>query len=120
MPELWVQNDKSERGQDMTREEFKTATNDELIDELDYCGYDSYYGDYRDDIVAEIKKRMQEPVLDKIRAEIMGKIEQEEFARSVFRHEEKDTFKAEQCTGSIMAYNNVIKLIDKYKAESEE
>ena len=58
-------------------------------------------------------------VLDKIRAEIKEKIEQEEFARSVFRHEEKDAAKAEQCTGSIMAYNNVIKLIDKYKAESE-
>ena len=59
-------------------------------------------------------------VFEKIRAEIKEKIEQEEFARSVFRHEEKDTFKAEQCTGSIMAYNNVIKLIDKYKAESED
>lgn len=59
-------------------------------------------------------------VLDKIRAEIKGKIEQEEFARSVFRHEEKDAVKAEQCTGSIMAYNNVIKFIDKYKVESEE
>ncbi len=54
-------------------------------------------------------------VLDKIRAEIKAKIEQEEFARSVFRHEEKDTARAEQCTGSIMAYNNVIRLIDKYK-----
>ena len=62
----------------------------------------------------------QEPVLDRVRAEIKGKIEQEEFARSVFRHEEKDTAKAEQCTGSIMAYNNVIKFIDKYKAESED
>ena len=61
----------------------------------------------------------QEPMLDKIRAEIKEKIEQEEFARSVFRHEEKDTVKAEQCTGSIMAYNNAIKIIDKYKAESE-
>ena len=59
-------------------------------------------------------------VLDKIRAEIKAKIEEEEFARSIFRHEEKDTVKAEQCTGSIMAYNNVIRLIDKYKAESEE
>ena len=54
----------------MTREELKTATNDELIDELNYCGYDSYYGDYRDDIVAEIKKRMQEPILDKIKEEV--------------------------------------------------
>ena len=62
----------------------------------------------------------QEPILEKIRAEIKEKIEQEEFARSVFRHEEKDTAKAEQCTGSIMAYNNMIKLIDKYKAESED
>jgi 5-methylthioribose kinase len=67
-----------------------------------------------------IKALEQDDILDKIRAEIEQKIEQEEFARSVFRHEEKDTVKAEQCTGSIMAYNNVIKLIDKYKAESEE
>ena len=59
-------------------------------------------------------------ILDKIRAEIKAKIEEEEFARSVFRHEEKDAVKAEQCTGSIMAYSNLIKLIDKYKAESEE
>ena len=59
-------------------------------------------------------------VLEKIRAEIKAKIEEEEFAHSVFRHEEKDTYKAEQCTGSIMAYNNVIKLIDKYNAESED
>lgn len=58
-------------------------------------------------------------VLEKIRVEIKAKIEEAEFARSVFRHEEKDTYKAEQCTGSIMAYNNVIKLIDKYKTESE-
>ena len=52
----------------MTREELKTATNDELIYALNYCGYDSYYRDYRDDIVAEIKKRMQEPILDKIKS----------------------------------------------------
>lgn len=60
-----------------------------------------------------------ENVLDKIRAEIEQKLEQEEFARSVFRHEEKDFTKAEQCTGSIMAYRNVFKMFDKYKAESE-
>lgn len=59
-------------------------------------------------------------MLVKIKTDIKVKIEQEKFARSVFRHEEKDITKAEQCTGSIMAYNNVIKLIDKYKVESEE
>lgn len=58
-------------------------------------------------------------MLEKIRVEIKAKIEEEEFARSVFRHEEKDYVKAEQCTGSIMAYKNVIKIIDKYTAESE-
>ena len=56
--------------------------------------------------------------LGKIKAEIEQKIEQERFARSVFRGEEKDAVKAKQCTGSIMAYDNVIKLIDKY-AEQE-
>jgi hypothetical protein len=59
-------------------------------------------------------------ILDKIRAEIEQEIKQERLARSVFRDEEKDAVKAEQCTSSIFAYNNVIKLIDKYKAESEE
>lgn len=58
--------------------------------------------------------------LDKIREEVENKIEQEEFARDVFRGEEKDTVKAEQCTGSIFAYRNVIRLIDKYKAEKDE
>jgi len=62
---------------------------------------------------------IERAVLDKIRAEIEQKIEQERFARSVFRGEEKDAVKAEQCTGSIFAYNNVIKLIDKYRLESE-
>lgn len=56
-------------------------------------------------------------MLDKIKAEIEVKIEQEEFARSVFRYEEKDAIKAEQCTGKILAYKNVIKFIEKCKSE---
>ena len=73
-----------------------------------------------DSIRAIIESMESEDVLDKIKAEIKEKIEQEEFARSVFRHEEKDAVKAEQCTGSIMAYNNAIKLIDKYRNEVSE
>ena len=46
-----------------------------------------------------IKALEQEPVIDKLRTEIKSKIEEEEFARAVFRHEEKDTVKAEQCYG---------------------
>ena len=70
--------------------------------------------------IISIRRGTPLDVLDKISAEIEQKIEQERFARSVFRGEEKDAVKAEQCTGSIMAYNNVIKFIDKYKAESED
>lgn len=88
----------------MTREELKTATNDELIDELDYCGYDSYYGDYRDDIVAEIKKRMREPTLDKIKAEI-EQTEINGYIRDV------ECFRA--------GINVALNVIDKYKAGNE-
>lgn len=52
------------------KEKLETATNEELIDNLNYCGYDAYYREYRDDIIAEIKKRMNKPVLDEITAEI--------------------------------------------------
>jgi hypothetical protein len=68
-------------------------------------------------------KRLREKdtnvILDNIKEEVKTKIEQDEFARSVFRHEEKDNAKAEQCTGRIMAYNNVIKLIDRKKVNGE-
>lgn len=34
------------------------STNDELIEQLDYCGYDPYYNDLRQEVIAEIKLRM--------------------------------------------------------------
>lgn len=90
----------------MTREELKVATNDELIDELDYCGYDSYYRDYRDDVVVEIKKRMKEPILDKIKTEI----EQNAYpiVHGVNNHEKG------------MTLNGILQIIDKYKAGNEK
>ncbi len=45
--------------------------------------------------------------------EIKQKIEQEEYARAIFRNEEKAENKANQCTGSIMAYKNVLKMLEK-------
>lgn len=81
-----------------------------------YCSYCGKWLKWADKDEQNLSMK-QEPILDKIRAEIEQKIEQERFARSVFRGEEKDAVKAEQCTGSIFAYNNVIRLIDKYKAE---
>lgn len=81
------------------------------------CQGDVYFPDTGGELWQAVKNGIS---LDDLRTEIEQKIEQERFARSVFRGEEKDAVKAEQCTGSIMAYNNVIKFIDKYKTESEE
>ncbi len=68
------------------------------------------------ELLKELKRlRELENVLDNIKEEIKTKIEQEDFARSVFLHEEKDKIKAEWCVGKIKAYNNVIKLIDRKK-----
>lgn len=67
-----------------------------------------------------IKALEQEPILDKIRAEIEQDLEQAKIDRSVFRYKKINAVKAEQCTGSIAAYHSVIGIIDKYKEESEE
>lgn len=37
----------------------KTLSNDELIEKLKYCGYDSYYKDLYRAVIAEIKRRME-------------------------------------------------------------
>ncbi len=41
----------------MTKEELEKATGQELIDERNYCGVDGYYGDYLDNVNAEMLKR---------------------------------------------------------------
>jgi predicted nuclease with TOPRIM domain len=41
----------------MTKEELEKATGQELIEERNYCGVDGYYGDYLDDVNAEMLKR---------------------------------------------------------------
>lgn len=59
-----------------------------------------------------IKALEQENVIDKIRAEIEHDYEQDKIAREVFR-DKKIAVRAEQCTGSISAYRNVLGIIDK-------
>ena len=41
----------------MTKEELEKATWQELIEQRDYCGVDGYYGDYLDNVNAEMLKR---------------------------------------------------------------
>ena len=39
------------------KEELEKATGQELIEQRDYCGVDGYYGDYLDNVNAEMLKR---------------------------------------------------------------
>ena len=41
----------------MNKEELKTATGQELINERNYCGVDGYYGKYLDDVNEEMLNR---------------------------------------------------------------
>lgn len=41
----------------MTKEELEKATGQELIYQRNYCGVDGYYGDYLDNVNAEMLKR---------------------------------------------------------------
>ena len=75
------------------------------------------YKDGRKDF-CPLKEVSQEPILDKIRAEINKNIEQEDFARSVFINKEKDYRKANQCTGNLQAYEKVLDVIDNLLKEN--
>lgn len=44
----------------MTKEQLEKASIEDLLDSLDYCGYDSYYASYREIIIIEIKNRLEE------------------------------------------------------------
>lgn len=94
--------------------------NEQNCDNCPYNYEQGNMGEQKQALDMAIKALEQESVINKIREEIKAKIEQEEFARSVFIHEEKNTARAKQCEGRIIAYNNVIKIIDKYKTESEK
>lgn len=66
---------------------------------------------------AILADKMESELINKIVDEIEQEIEREKVNRSVFRGEidgKKDAVKAEECTGSIYAYRNVIAYIDKY------
>lgn len=115
MPEMWVQNDKSERGQDMTREEAVKHTaievlkenpcEDEIILTKEEYGqllsneFDNGYAKgYREALEQE------DSILDKIKAEI-EQIEINGYIRDV------ECFRA--------GINVALNVIDKYKAGSE-
>ena len=66
----------------MTKEELEKATGQELIDQRDYCGVDGYYGDYLEDVNAEMLKRFNrlaelEKRIKKIRDYLAYKIPRE-------------------------------------------
>ena len=60
----------------MTKEELEKATGQELIEQRDYCGVDGYYGEYLEDVNAEMLKRFNRLAeLEKKNAELKEQIE---------------------------------------------
>ncbi len=60
----------------MTREELKQADTEKLISALQYCGRDSYYATYYDEVVDEITQRLKRIAeLEKENAELEQQIE---------------------------------------------
>ena len=55
----------------MTKEELEKATGQELIEERNYCGVDGYYGDYLDNVNAEMLKRFNRLAELKVQIEEM-------------------------------------------------
>ena len=59
----------------MTKEELEKATGQELIEQRNYCGVDGYYGDYLDNVNAEMLKRFNrlaelEAQIEKMKTEL--------------------------------------------------
>lgn len=60
----------------MNKEELEKSTGQELIEQRDYCGVDSYYGDCLNDVNAEMLKRFNRLVdIEKENAELKEKLE---------------------------------------------
>ena len=63
----------------MTKEELEKATGQELIEQRNYCGADGYYGDYLDDVNAEMLKRFNRlEELEKENAELKEEVKNNE------------------------------------------
>ena len=86
----------------------KAAIDDYYSGKISHIGLDNGFK-----LLEAVKNGTSFSTRDDVINEIKQKIEQEEFARTVFRNEEKDENKANQCTGSIMAYKNVLKMLEK-------
>lgn len=86
----------------------KAAIDDYYSGKIGHIGLDNGFK-----LLEAVKNSTSFSTRDNVINEIKQKIEQEEFARAVFMNEEKDENKANQCTGSIMAYKNVLKMLEK-------
>jgi FtsZ-binding cell division protein ZapB len=79
----------------MTKEELEKATGQELIEERDYCGVDGYYGDYLDNVNAEMLKRFNRLAeLEKKNADLKEEINKIAFARGNLEEENAELKKS--------------------------
>ena len=78
----------------MTKEELEKATGQELIDARNYCGVDGYYGDYLENVNAEMLKRFNRLAeLERENVKLQGLVSQ---------------YKASKCSGISLANRNMI------------
>ena len=78
----------------MTKEELEKATGQELIDARNYCGVDGYYGDYLENVNAEMLKRFNR----------LAELERENVKLQGF----VSHYKASKCSGISLANRNMI------------
>ena len=94
----------------MIREELEKATGQELIEQRDYCGVDGYYGDYLDDVNAEMLKRFNR----------LAELEKENKELDMKRKAERQIFqgivekKNDQLTKAKVALRKVVDYLGQY------
>ena len=87
----------------MTKEELEKATGQELIDARNYCGVDGYYGDYLENVNAEMLKRFNRLAeLERENVKLQGLVSQ---------------YKASKCSGISLANRNMIMSVQLVKAK---
>lgn len=98
-----------------------TLTNKELLEELDYCGYDSYYRTIREPVIEEITKRLNRIAeLEKENAELKEKLKTA--YRKGMRHMAKALKDYDRTDGAWTDYfeHTVDKVLQREQLEFEE
>jgi predicted nuclease with TOPRIM domain len=103
----------------MTKEELKTATAQELIEQRDYCGVDGYHNDYLQDVSEEMLNRFNRLAeLEEEKCELLGIIQGKDKAIQDLQKEIK--LLGERCNQLLADKGKLKDELDKWKSEWNE